>query len=100
MRFAPKELGEAGHVPQYEAQLGGKVRVPTLDGAVELTIPARTNSGRTFRLKGKGLTAKHGRGDFLVTVEIMLPASAYAEFDELIRRSRDGKPYNPRKDIA
>ena len=38
----------------YEAVLGGKVRVPTLDGAVELAIPAGTNSGRTFRLKGKG----------------------------------------------
>ena len=39
----------------YEAALGGKVRVPTLDGAVELAIPAGTNAGRTFRLKGKGL---------------------------------------------
>jgi DnaJ-class molecular chaperone len=83
----------------YEAELGGKVRVPTLEGAVELKIPARTNSGRTFRLKGKGLAAKNGRGDLLVTVEIMLPASADAEFDELMRRWRDGKPYNPRKDI-
>ncbi len=39
---------------------GGKVRVPTLDGAVELAIPADTNSGRTFRLKGKGFPAKDG----------------------------------------
>ena len=45
----------------YEAVLGGKVRVPTLDGAVELAIPAGTNSGRTFRLKGKGLKAKTTR---------------------------------------
>ena len=44
----------------YEAVLGGKVRVPTLDGAVELAIPADTNSGRTFRLKGKGLKVKGG----------------------------------------
>ena len=44
----------------YEAVLGGKVRVPTLDGAVELAIPAGTNSGRTFRLKGKGLKSKSG----------------------------------------
>src|SRR5262245_37319494 len=41
----------------YESVLGGKVRVPTLDGAVELAIPAGTNSGRTFRLRGKGLKA-------------------------------------------
>ena len=46
----------------YEAELGGKVRVPTLDGAVELTIPPRTNSGRTFRLKGKGIAGQAGHG--------------------------------------
>src|SRR5215469_3300512 len=43
-------------VTLYEAVLGGKVRVPTLDGAVELAIPAGTSSGRRFRLKGKGLS--------------------------------------------
>src|SRR4029077_12490743 len=47
----------------YEATLGGKVRVPTLDGAVELAIPSGTNSGRTFRLKGKGLKSKSVAGD-------------------------------------
>ena len=44
----------------YEAVLGGKVRVPTLDGAVELSIPENTSSGRTFRLKGKGLPKAGG----------------------------------------
>jgi DnaJ-class molecular chaperone len=87
-------------VPQYEAQLGGKVRVPTLDGAEELTIPARTNSGRTFWLKGRGLTRKHGRGDFFGHCGDRAAAGADAEFDELIRQWRNGKPYNPRKDIA
>ena len=47
----------------YEAVLGAKVRVPTLDGAVELAIPANTSSGRTFRLRGKGLPGKDGAGD-------------------------------------
>ncbi len=83
----------------YEAELGGKVRVPTLDGAVELTIPPRTNSGRTFRLKGKGIAARQGPGDLLVTVQIMLPDRRDPEFEELMRKSRDEKPYNPRKDI-
>ncbi len=45
-------------VTLYEAVLGGKVRVPTLDGAVELAIPAGTNAGRTFRLKGKGFPSQ------------------------------------------
>jgi len=86
-------------VTLYEAVLGGKVRVPTLDGAVELAIPAGTNSGRTFRLKGKGLKAKGGAGDLLATVRIMLPEKTDEEFKELMRQWREGKPYDPRKDL-
>ena len=73
----------------YEAALGGKVRVPTLDGAVELAIPPGTNSGRTFRLKGKGLKAKSGAGDLLATVRIMLPERSDDEFKELMRKWRE-----------
>ena len=58
----------------YEAVLGGKVRVPTLGNAVELSIPKNTSSGRTFRLKGKGLPKATGAaGDLFVTTRIMLP---------------------------
>jgi DnaJ-class molecular chaperone len=78
----------------YEAVLGGKVRVPTLDGAVELAIPAGTNSGRTFRLKGKGFA---GKGDLLVTVRIMLPEGGDNDLAELMKKWRDGKAYDPRK---
>src|SRR5207253_11272666 len=57
----------------YEAVLGGKVRVPTLGSAVELSIPKNTSSGRNFRLKGKGLPkANGGTGDLFVTTRIML----------------------------
>jgi DnaJ-class molecular chaperone len=83
----------------YEAALGEKVRVPTLDGAVELAIPAGTNSGRTFRLKGKGLKAKSGAGDLLATVRIVLPERVDDEFKELMKKWRDKKPYNPREDL-
>jgi DnaJ-class molecular chaperone len=81
----------------YEAVLGGKVRVPTLDGAVELAIPANTNSGRTFRLKGKGLKHKGAHGDLLATVRVMLPAVEDEELAELMRQWREKKPYNPRQ---
>jgi len=81
----------------YEAVLGGKARVPTLDGAVELAIPPGTNAGRTFRLKGKGFPAKDGAGDLLATVRIMLPEGGDAELEALMRKWRDGKPYDPRK---
>ena len=80
----------------YEAVLGGKVRVPTLDGAVELAIPAGTNSGRTFRLKGKGFPGKSGTGDLLATVRIMLPEGSDSTLTELMKKWRDLKPYDPR----
>jgi DnaJ-class molecular chaperone len=83
----------------YEAVLGAKVRVPTLDGAVELAIPPGTSAGRTFRLKGKGLPGKAGRGDLFVTARIVLPEARDPQLDELMRAWRDGKPYDPRKDL-
>ena len=83
----------------YEAVIGGKVRVPTLDGAVELAIPPGTDSGRTFRLKGKGLKAKTGAGDLLATVRIVLPEHASDELKELMRKLRDKTPYDPREDM-
>jgi DnaJ-class molecular chaperone len=85
----------------YEAVLGGKVRVPTLGSAVDLSIPKNTSSGRTFRLKGKGLPNQTGAtGDLLVTTRIMLPDGNDAELEALMRKWRDGHPYNPRSDLA
>ena len=58
-----------------EAALGAKVKVPTPEGPVMLTIPKGTTSGKVLRLKGRGFAAKDGkRGDQLVTVEIDIPA--------------------------
>src|SRR5882757_1651885 len=85
----------------YEAVLGGKVRVPTLGSAVELSIPKNTSSGRTFRLKGKGLPKAPGTtGDLFVTTRIMLPDGNDAELEALMQKWRDGHPYNPRSDLA
>jgi len=88
----------------YEAVLGGKVRVPTLDGAVELAIPAGTSSGRTFRLKGKGLKGKEkGKavtGDLLATVRIVLPEKVDDDLKALMDKMRAYEPYDPRKDLA
>ena len=57
-----------------EAVHGGKIRVPTVDGAVMMTIKPGTNGGTVLRLKGKGFGKKDGsRGDQLVTLEIHLP---------------------------
>ncbi len=83
----------------YEAALGGKVRVPTLDGHVELTIPAWTNSGRTFRLRGKGFPAKAGKGDLLATARIVLPETSDADLAALMKTWKADKSYDPRKDM-
>ncbi len=85
-------------VTLYEAVLGGRVRVPTLDGAVELSIPPGTSSGRTMRVKGKGLPSKDGAGDLYATVRIVLPDEPDPELEALMKKWRDGKPYDPRRD--
>jgi DnaJ-class molecular chaperone len=74
-RFTPEgsDLRLRLPVEIEEAILGGPVRVPTLTGSVEMKIPPMTNSGRTFRLRGKGLPTKAGHGDLLATTEIRLP---------------------------
>jgi len=87
-------------VTLYEAVLGAKVRVPTLDGAVELAVPAGTSSGRIFRLKGKGFPAKGATGDLLVAVRIVLPDEKDDALAELMRKWRERKPYDPRKDLG
>lgn len=59
----------------WEAALGARVQVPTLEGAVEMQIPAGSSSGRKFRLRGKGLGAAGQRGDLLARVMIKAPTA-------------------------
>jgi DnaJ-class molecular chaperone len=62
-------------VTLVEAVRGAKVRMPTVEGAVTLTVPAGTSSGKVFRLKGRGFSRSDGsRGDQLVAVMIDVPA--------------------------
>uniref|UniRef100_E6VGF7 Heat shock protein DnaJ domain protein n=1 Tax=Rhodopseudomonas palustris (strain DX-1) TaxID=652103 RepID=E6VGF7_RHOPX len=84
----------------YEAVLGAKVRVPTLTGAIELSIPKNTSSGRIFRLKGKGLPKGGATGDLFVTTRIILPDGHDAELEKLMQKWRDNHPYNPRSDLG
>jgi DnaJ-class molecular chaperone len=83
----------------YEAVLGGKVRVPTLEGAVEINVPAGTSSGRTFRIGGKGMPAVGRHGDLYATVRIALPEGEDYELEDLMRKWKQERPYNPRKDL-
>ncbi|AEB11185.1 DnaJ C-terminal domain-containing protein [Marinithermus hydrothermalis] len=73
-------------VPAPVAVVGGTVRVPTLDGPVELTLPPRTQTGRKLRLRGKGWPKRGGgRGDQYVTVRVVIPEHPSPEEERLYR---------------
>ena len=79
-----------------EAVHGGKVKVPTVEGPVMLTVAPGSSSGRTLRLKGRGFTRKDGtRGDQLVTLEIALP-EADAELARRLEGWRDSRDLRAR----
>jgi len=77
----------------YEAVLGAKVRVPTLDGSVELNLPPGIETGKALRLKGKGL---YGDGDLYANLKVVLPPGGDADLEALARFMRDQKPYKVR----
>ena len=79
-----------------EALLGSKVKVPTVDGAVMLSVPKGSSSGRVLRLKGKGFTGKNGeRGDQLVTLMIDVPADD-PELNQFVENWKAKGKGNPR----
>jgi len=69
-----------------QAALGDKIEVETLDGGVKLTVPAGTQSGQVFRLKGKGVPnlRNYGRGDHLIEVAVITPARLSRRQKELL----------------
>jgi curved DNA-binding protein len=79
-------------VDMYTAILGGEAQAPTMSGLVKLKIPAGTQSGKTLRLKGKGMphyghASQHG--DLYVKIEVKLPTSLSAEERDLLERLRE-----------
>ena len=84
-----------------EAALGTTVRVPTMDGSVTLKIPAGTASGRTFRVRGRGVPKRSGgAGDLLVTVEVAVPKNLPGEAKEALEKYAAAQPDDPRPQIT
>jgi DnaJ-class molecular chaperone len=78
-----------------EAVLGASVAVPTIDGPVRMTVPAGSNSGRTLRLKGRGIGGPDGRrGDQYVRLIVVLPDATDPELEQWARR----RSYDARRD--
>ena len=82
-----------------EAVLGAKIKVPTVDGAVSLNIPAGANTGRRLRLKGKGMPGKDGgaRGDQIIHLEVMLPEKADPDLKRFLEEWSKRNAYDVRK---
>jgi molecular chaperone DnaJ len=79
-----------------EAALGASVTVPTLEGSVVLRVPPGTRSGRTFRVKGRGVADEKGAGDLLVTVEVAVPTKLSAAEREAIEALAVASTDSPR----
>lgn len=81
-----------------EAVLGGQVRVPTIDGAVLLTIPANVSSGQRLRIPGKGVPSRGGgsRGDEYVLLKVIVPKVIDPEFKSAVEAWSKRQPFDPR----
>jgi curved DNA-binding protein len=84
-------------IAPWEAVLGAKVRIPTLEGRASLAIPPGTQGGARLRLGGKGLPDRQGRrGDLYVTVRIAIPDRPTAREKELFEQLSRESPFHPR----
>jgi curved DNA-binding protein len=84
-------------VAPWEAALGCKMQVPTLDGAVSVTVPANSQNGKRMRLKGKGLGKGSQRGDLYLVLRIVMPDSASEKEQALWRQLSEESTFSPRK---
>jgi molecular chaperone DnaJ len=84
-----------------EATLGAKIEVPTIDGRSLVRIPPATNSGKTLRLKEKGVpSARNGaRGDQYVEIQVVVPEPADERVRKLMKELEEIAPADPRKDL-
>ena len=88
-------------VSPWEAALGGKVKVPTLAGQVELTVPPGARTGQKLRLKGRGLgPAGKPAGDQIVVLKIVLPAADTDEKKAFYRNMAEKMPFDPRAELG
>ncbi len=87
-------------VTLQEAVLGSRIDVPTVDGAVALTIPPNSNTGTVLRLKGKGLSnGDSGRGDHYVKLRVVLPPRPDKELSDFVASWGPKNVYDVRRDL-
>jgi curved DNA-binding protein len=85
-------------VAPWEAALGARVSVPTLEGSVDMTIPAGAQGGQRLRLRGQGLTRRGGgRGDQYVKLKIVIPSRLTPKEKELFEKLLAESRFNARE---
>jgi DnaJ-class molecular chaperone len=88
-------------ISPWEAALGATITVPTLDGQVEMKIPAGTQAGKTLRLRGQGLNKREGRrGDEYVRLKIVIPPKLTAKERQLFQKLAEESHFDPRDLMA
>lgn len=80
----------------WEAALGTKIQVPTLASKINLTIPANSQSGKRLRIKGMGLTQKHGFGDLIAVIKIVIPNTSNDEMKQQWEHLASNADFDPR----
>jgi molecular chaperone DnaJ len=90
------------HLSFPDAVLGTSVEVPTIDGKAKIKIPAGTQSGKIFRLKGKGFPTfqSSDRGDELVEVNVWSPQHLSNEEKDLLEKLKNSPNFNPGPDAG
>ncbi len=83
-------------ITPWEAALGATIAVPTLDGKVDVRIPANSQTGKKLRLKGKGMPAKV-LGDQYLVLEIMTPPANDDAAQTVYKNMASSLPFNPRE---
>lgn len=84
-------------VSPWEAVLGTKLQIPTLDGKVNLSVPANSQNGTRLRLKERGLGREGTRGDLYVVLGVTVPQSSGDEEQDLWRKLAEASDFDPRE---
>ena len=105
IRFAPhplylvegSDLTITVPVAPWEAALGCKLTVPTLEGDISLTVPANSQNGKRMRVRGKGLGRADKRGDLYVVLRVTMPESASQQEQTLWQQLAAASNFDPRR---
>ena len=96
-RLEGRDLHTSLQVTPWEAALGARVTMGTLDGSVRVKVPEGSSSGRKIRLRGKGYPGPDGPGDLYAEIQVVIPEKLSAEERELFEKLAEVSHFRPRE---